>query len=199
MRCLTECAIRQLHNRSMSLKTTLLLLPLCACLSSLLAETAIDREILATTMVQKELPAPDFTCQTSDGRSLTLSALKGKIVVLYFFSAKSLPACVSELIYLETEVFQKLRKREDFQLIAIGRDHTREELVKLGGENKLTFPLVPDPQQEIYARYFSKFVPRTVMLRKDGTIAYLGSGHHEFEGIIKLQAVLARELAVKLP
>ena len=179
--------------------TLLLLLTLCACLSSLLAETAIDREILATTQVQKEHPAPDFTGQTTDGRCLTLSALKGKVVVLYFFSAKSLPACVSELRYLETEVFQRLRKREDFQLIAIGRDHTREELVKLGGDNKLTFPLVPDPQQEIYARYFSKFVPRMVVLRRDGTIDYLVSGHHEFEGIIRLQAVLARELAVKAP
>jgi len=164
-----------------------------------MAETAIDREILATTMVQKEHPAPDFTGQTTDSRSLTLSAFKGKVVVLYFFSAKSLPACVSELKYLETEVFQELRKHEDFQLIAIGRDHTREELVKLGGENKLTFPLVPDPQQEIYARYFAKFTPRTVVVRKDGRIAYLASGHHGFEGIIKLQAVLAQELALKLP
>lgn len=177
----------------------LVLLTACLCSIHLRAEEDVDKEVATAKLVATHQAAPDIRGQTTEGKYITLSALKGKVVVLYFFSAKSLPACVSELIYLETEVFQKLRKREDFQLIAIGRDHTREELVKLGGENKLTFPLVPDPQQEIYARYFSKFVPRTVMLRKDGTIAYLGSGHHEFEGIIKLQAVLARELAVKLP
>ncbi|MFN0078607.1 MAG: peroxiredoxin family protein [Prosthecobacter sp.] len=177
----------------------LLLLTLCACQSSLLAESAIDREILATTLVQKEHPAPDFTGQTTDGRSLTLSALKGKVVVLYFFSTKSVPACISEMKYLEREICQKLNDREDFQLIAIGRDHTREELVNIAGENKLNFPLVPDPKQEIYARYFTKFTPRTVVVRKDGSIAYLVSGHHEFDGIIRLQAVLTRELAMKTP
>ncbi len=179
--------------------TLLLLLTLCACQSSLLAETAIDREIAATTLVQKEHPAPDFTGMTTDGKNITLSTLKGKVVVLYFFSTKSMPACVSEMKYLEKEVFQKLRERENFQLIAIGRDHTREELVKTGGENKLTFPLVPDPKQEIYARYFTKFTPRTVVVRKDGSIAYLVSGQHEYDGIIRLQAVLTRELAVKTP
>jgi len=163
------------------------------------AEDDVDKEVVAATLVAKHQKAPDFTCQTTDGRNLTLSALKGKVVVLYFFSAKSLPACVSELKYLETEVFQELRKREDFQLIAIGRDHTREELVKLGGENKLTFPLVPDPQQEIYARYFTKFTPRTVVVRKDGSVAHLTNGYHEYDGIIRLQAVLAQELALKLP
>ena len=146
-------------------------------------------------MIQLEHPAPDFACQTTDGKTLSLAALKGKVVVLYFF-ATSVPSCLVEMKYLEKEVFQPLRQRTDFQLIAIGRGHSREEVVKVGGENKLNFPLVADPQRENYHRYFTKFVPRTVVVRKNGTIAYLSNGTHEFDGIVKLQAVLTRELAV---
>ena len=179
-------------------KATLLLLTLYACLPTTYgkdkAAEKLSQEIAATTLVQKEQPAPDFTCQTTDGKNITLSALKGNVVVLYFFSMSALPASAAEMRYLETEIFQHLRKRKDFQLIAIGRNHTREDLVKLAGDNKLTFPMVPDPKQDLFGRYFSKFVPRTVVVGKDGKIAQLSHGYHEYDGIIKLQAVLVQQL-----
>lgn len=149
----------------------------------------VDQEVKKSTLVEAGQMAPDFTTATTDGRTIRLSALKGKVVVLYFFST-SVGACITELQYLEKEIFQKLLNRNDFQLIAIGRGHSREELVRIGGENKLTFPLVPDPKQELYKRYFSKFVPRTVVMRKDGGIAYLASGSRESAGIEDLQAAL---------
>jgi len=173
---------------------TTLLLDLSAA-----AEDDLTREIKAATLVKEEQQAPDFTYQTTDGKALTLSALKGKVVVLYFFSTKSLPACVSEMRYLEKEVFLPLGKREDFQLIGLGRGHTREELVQIGGEQKLTFPLVADTQQDIYQRYFTKFSPRMIVVGKNGKIASLSSGHHEFEGIVKLLAILTKELAEPAP
>jgi peroxiredoxin len=149
----------------------------------------VDQEVKKSTLVEVGQMAPDFTTTTTDGRTITLSALKGKAVVLYFFST-SVGASITELQYLEKEIFQKLLNRNDFQLIAIGRGHSREELVRIGGENKITFPLVPDPNQELYQRYFSKFVPRTVVVRKDGGIAYLASGSRESKGIEDLQAAL---------
>lgn len=156
----------------------------------------LDEAMAKATLVKVKQAAPDFTCTTTDGRTITLSALKGKVVVLYFFST-SVGACIIEMKYLEKEVFQKLQNREDFQLIGIGRGHSREELVKTGGENKLTFSLVPDLKQELYQRYFSKYVPRTVVVSKDGSIASIASGHHEFSGILDLQGVLEGVLAEK--
>lgn len=175
-----------------------LLLPLLAaaitCSGPLsAAEKKLDAQVAQATLVKAGQGAPDFTGRATDGRSFTLSALRGKVVVLYFFSA-SVGASLTEMRYLETEVFQKLAARDDFQLIAIGRGHTREELVRAGGENRLTFPLVADPQAEVFGLYFTKFVPRTVVVRRDGTIASLASGYHEFDGIVKLQETLAREL-----
>jgi peroxiredoxin len=148
--------------------------------------------------VRKDETAPDFTCRTTDGKPFTLSALKGKVVVLYFFDRLPM-ACMTEMKYIEKEIFQDLQKRDDFTILGIGRNLTREDVVKAGGDNKLTFPLAADPKQEIYARYFTKFVPRKIVVRKDGTIAHLSSGYEEYDGIVKLQAVLERLAGAALP
>lgn len=41
-------------------------------------------------------PAPDFTLTTDNGGSVTLSALKGKKVVLYFYPKDDTPGCTKE-------------------------------------------------------------------------------------------------------
>lgn len=182
------------------MKSPLSLIPaLLMSAGPIAAADNVGLEVKKATLVQVGQAAPDFTWKTTDGRSISLSALKGKVVVLYFFSTNSVPACVSELRYLEKEIFQPLGKSEDFQLIGLGRGHTREELVQIGGEQKLTFPLVADTLQDIYQHYFSKFVPRMVVVGKNGKIASLSSGHHEFEGIVKLRAILIKELAAQAP
>jgi len=158
----------------------------------------VDEEVKAATLVSTGQAAPDFTCKTTDGKSIPLSALKGKVVVVYFFSARVFPS-LTQMKYLEEEVHQKLRSRGDFQLIGIGSGDTREEVVRVGGERKITFPLAADPAKEICGRYFSKYTPRTVVVGKNGRIAHLENGYHEYNSIPKLQAVLARELAMQSP
>ncbi|MFZ2279737.1 MAG: TlpA disulfide reductase family protein [Prosthecobacter sp.] len=160
----------------------------------------VDEDVKRHTLVQVGETAPDFNGKTTDGRTMTLSALKGKVVVVYFFSTQVAP-CIAEMKHLQSEVYEKLRNRDDFQLIGIGfgKGSTREELVILGGENKFTFPLVPDPGRQIYERYFTKYAPRTVVIGKTGVIRHLASGYHELTSIPKLQAALARELAVNTP
>lgn len=40
--------------------------------------------------------APDFTAETHDGKTLQLTALKGKSVVLYFYPKDDTPGCTAE-------------------------------------------------------------------------------------------------------
>ena len=42
-------------------------------------------------MLEEGKPAPDFTAPTDSGNSLTLSALRGKPVVLYFYPKDDTP------------------------------------------------------------------------------------------------------------
>ena len=47
-------------------------------------------------MIQAGETAPDFTLQCSDDRALTLSALRGRPVVLYFYPKDDTPGCTRE-------------------------------------------------------------------------------------------------------
>lgn len=168
----------------------------CLCIiSPLLVNGAdsIDAQIQAATRVKKGETAPDFSCKTTEGRAFNLGAQKGKVVLLYFFAA-SVPFSFTEMRYIQKEIVEKLEKREDFAVLCIGRGHSREELVRIGGQNMLRLPMAADADKTIYERYFSKFVPRTVLIAKDGTIAFQMSGSKEFEGIVKLQQALDVEL-----
>jgi len=157
------------------------------------ADQIIDPQVRAATLLKTGDAAPDFTCKTTDGRDFSLAAQKGKVVLLYFF-ASSVPFSYTEMKDIQKEIVEKLEKREDFTVLCLGRGHTREEVVRIGGENKLRLPMAADPDQSIYHRFFSKFVPRKVLIAKDGSIAFQMSGSNDFEGPLKLQLAINEEL-----
>ena len=173
-----------------------LVLQVFLCAPAVAGLKSVSEEIAAATLVQVGQEAPDFACKRIDGRPFILSELRGKVVLLYFF-ASSAPFSVTEMKYIESNVFQKLREREDFVMLAVGRGYERDEVVKIGGKNGLEFPMVHDPKSEIYGKYFSKFVPRTVVLDRDGKISFMANGFHEYDGIVDLQTVLAKELGAQ--
>ena len=47
-------------------------------------------------MLQEGQPAPDFTLHTAQGRPLTLSSLRGRPVVVYFYPKDDTPGCTRE-------------------------------------------------------------------------------------------------------
>ena len=47
-------------------------------------------------MVQEGANAPDFEAQTEDGRTVSLSSLRGKQVVLYFYPKDDTPGCTAQ-------------------------------------------------------------------------------------------------------
>jgi thioredoxin-dependent peroxiredoxin len=46
--------------------------------------------------IEEGQPAPDFTLPADDGREVTLSQLRGKPVVLYFYPKDDTPGCTKE-------------------------------------------------------------------------------------------------------
>lgn len=49
-----------------------------------------------TDWIEEGQPAPDFTLPADDGREVTLSQLRGKPVVLYFYPKDDTPGCTKE-------------------------------------------------------------------------------------------------------
>jgi thiol-disulfide isomerase/thioredoxin len=79
-------------------------------------------------------PAPDVTFTTLAGETLTLSALKGKTVLLDFW-ATWCPPCIEEMPHLIT-LHERFGSRDDFVMIGVSRDHDQRTLRRYLTRNK---------------------------------------------------------------
>lgn len=120
------------------------------------------------TRIRAGEDAPDFTVTTLDGDRFTLSEHRGKVVVLAFF-ATWCPPCREELPVLERDVWQAFRDRK-FALLAIGREHSPDELRPFVAETDLSMPVAPDPDRSVYGAYADAWIPRTVVIGPDGRV-----------------------------
>ncbi|MFA4840022.1 MAG: TlpA disulfide reductase family protein, partial [Candidatus Neomarinimicrobiota bacterium] len=76
--------------------------------------------------------------------------------------------------------WQKYQK-DSLVVVAIGREHKAEELVKYAQEKNFTFPMAPDPERKVYNLFASMYVPRVFLIDKTGKIIYQTNGYDEEE------------------
>ena len=111
--------------------------------------------------------APDFTLTSFDGRTLTLSELRGQVVIINFW-ASWCPPCREEAAYLE----QTWRKYKDQGVIFIGVDwvDTEKEALAYMDEFDLTYFNGPDIGTRIAQAYNIQGVPETFYVAKNGEL-----------------------------
>ena len=133
-----------------------------------------------TTLTKVGDLSPVFKCRTIDGKSMDISKLKGKVIMLNFF-ATWCPPCNHELPVLQKKVWEKYRNNPDFVLIILGREHSESEIRDFVTKKKLTMPFAADPKREIFSLYATQNIPRNVVIGKDGRIIYQSTGFSEEE------------------
>lgn len=133
-----------------------------------------------TTLIKTGDPAPLFKCRTIDGKTIDISRLKGKIIMVNFF-ATWCPPCNLELPVLQKEIWDKYKNNPDFVLIILGREHTEAEVKDYVAKKKFTMPFAPDPKREIFSLYATQNIPRNVIIGKDGNVLFQGTGFSEEE------------------
>lgn len=146
------------------------------------------------TMVKEGQPAPDFSFELNDGKTQKLSDLNGKVVWITFFATWCGP-CRKELPHLQKEVYEKFGKRDDFELLVIGREHSQEEIIKFKTEQNFNLPFYPDPKREIYSKYAGQNIPRNFIIDKTGIIVVssVGFNEEEFQKYIEKTAELLKK------
>ena len=115
--------------------------------------------------------APDFTVKLTDGSSVTLSRLRGKVVMLQF-TASWCGVCRREMPHIESEIWQKHKDNPSFALIGIDRDEPFDKVVAFKKGMKITYPLALDPGANVFGLYADKQagVTRNILIGKDGRI-----------------------------
>lgn len=94
--------------------------------------------------------APDFTVKLTDGKSITLSELLGKVVMLQF-TASWCGVCRKEMPFIEKDIWLKHKSNPDFMLIGIDRDEPLEKVIAFGKSTGVTYPWVWT-RERIYLR-----------------------------------------------
>lgn len=148
------------------------------------ATEQVEDETEATTIAKAGTVAPDFTVTMFDGSTQTLSALKGKVVLVNFW-ATWCPPCREELKRVEADIIERF-KDTPFVFIPISRGEERQTVADFREKMGYTFPMGLDPERKIYDLYASNFIPRNFLINQEGQVVMASVGYEveEFDALI---------------
>ena len=115
--------------------------------------------------------APDFTMPATNGRIVSLSSMKGKPFILYFYPKADTPGCTKEAC-----AFQEATPRlEEIGLAVIGVSPDKiKPIEKFAAKYELTFLLASDEDHAVAERY-GTWVEKSMYGRK-----YMGMDRSTF-------------------
>jgi peroxiredoxin len=121
--------------------------------------------------------APDFIVEMLDGSKVTLVENRGKVVLVSFW-ATWCPPCRLELSHMQKDVIDRFAG-EDLVVLPISRGEERKTVESYISKMGYTFPVGLDTTQAIYSKYASNYVPRSVVIDREGMVVYVGVGYDE--------------------
>ena len=153
-----------------------------------------QEQVDASTLVKEGQAAPAFTVEMFDGTSIRLSDLKGKVVLLNFW-ATWCPPCREELARVQTEIIDRFAG-QDFVFLPISRGEELQTVNAFRKRMGYTFPMGLDPDQKIFRRYATNYIPRNFLIDRDGKVvlASIGYDTKEFEHLLNtIEKTLAKK------
>jgi thiol-disulfide isomerase/thioredoxin len=143
-----------------------------------------------TAAPEKGKPAPDFTLTDLDGKTVTLSSLKGKRVLINFWATWCVP-CFNEMPYFQAVYKNNAYKDLAFLSIDVGESSSRTSGYM--EKNAFSFKQVlVDSKSDVALKYGIQFLPTTIMIDADGIIKLLKIG--EFVDLKELEGEIALNL-----
>jgi peroxiredoxin Q/BCP len=127
------------------------------------------------TLLTTGTPAPDFTVTAHTGEKVTLSKLKGKNVVLYWYPKDDTPGCTKQACDLRDN-WEKLKKAGVVVYGVSTQDNTSHQA--FAAKHKLPFALLPDEKGEIARKFGVTVVDgkarrQSVLIGKDGKVKHV--------------------------
>jgi thioredoxin-dependent peroxiredoxin len=101
-------------------------------------------------VVEEGAPAPDFELTSDEGDTVTLSALRGKPVVLYFYPKDDTPGCTTEACEFR-DAYDRFRD-QGVEILGVSPD-TEASHQKFKSKYELPFTLLADPDHRTAEAY----------------------------------------------
>ncbi len=120
----------------------------------------------------------DFTLPDLDGKSVRLSDLRGRVVLINFW-ATWCPPCRAEMPSMN-DLYKDYRDK-GLEILAISIDVDGRRVVAPFVEKYgLTFPVLLDPKMDVGSRIQVRGIPSTYLLDKQGRVAGLEVGPRDW-------------------
>ena len=137
---------------------------------------------LATTMwgaglLRDGTEAPSFTLKVAGqaGDELTLADLKGKVVLLDFWST-TCPPCLKEMKVLE-DLYREI-DRDDLQIVGVAAGgESLKEIARFAARRKIPYPLLQDKSGIVADAYQVRSLPTLYVIDRDGKISDSQAGY----------------------
>ena len=154
---------------------------------------------MTTTLAVGDL-APDFNLTSADGRSVALSDLRGRKVIVYFYPAANTPGCTTEACDFRDSHAALLKA--GYVVVGISPD-SMDDLNKFKTDHKLPFPLLADPkktvhtaygtwgEKQMYGRTVIGVIRSTFVIDEEGRITKAMYGHRASGHVARLTRDLA--------
>ena len=115
-------------------------------------------------------PAPNFQLPDLNGRLVTLSDLRGKVVLLNFWATWCGP-CRVEMPAME-QLYRTL-SRKDFEILAVSIDAQGVAITRpFQQEYHLTFPILHDADYRVGLIYGARSLPMTFLVDRQGVVRH---------------------------
>uniref|UniRef100_UPI003F4F5C98 thioredoxin-dependent thiol peroxidase n=1 Tax=Agrococcus chionoecetis TaxID=3153752 RepID=UPI003F4F5C98 len=133
------------------------------------------------THLEPGMPAPDFTLPDQDGRPATLSDLRGRKVIVYFYPQALTSACQQQACDFRDRLPDL--SEHGYAVLGVSRDPV-ERLAKAREQDGLTFPLLSDEdlavhlawdtfgEKNSYGRVVEGVRRSTFVLDEDGVVTH---------------------------
>jgi cytochrome c biogenesis protein CcmG/thiol:disulfide interchange protein DsbE len=169
---------------------SLSLLTLCLAISVagyyvVTQRTAADQGQTLATDVAGGALAEDFTLEAADGSTVTLSDLRGKVVLLNFW-ATWCPPCKAEMPDLEA-LHRDYGEEHDFVVVGVNLQEDAGKVQAFADANRISFPLLLDSDGNVSTRQYGvRTLPTSIILDREGRI------RDAWNGQIPLASMLER-------
>ena len=139
--------------------------------------------------------APAFSLPDADGKTVKLSDFKGRKVIVYFYPAASTPGCTKQACDFRDSLAQL--NGAGIAVVGISPDKP-EKLAKFRDAEKLTFPLLSDPDRKVltawgtfgekkmYGKTVQGVIRSTVLVDEKGKIA---AAHYNVKAASTVSAI----------
>ena len=112
--------------------------------------------------------APEFRLSALDGKAVSLSSHRGKVVMVHFW-ATWCPPCVEELPTLER--LYRAYYGKDLEILAVSVDEGGAGAVgQFMQRNRFALPVLLNPDQSVARQYGTFKFPETYLIDRDGIV-----------------------------